>query len=132
MGGAPAKVSGRGASVCHQDGRTVFDTVSAELVWANGVAMQWSATLASSYGGQFEVLHCVNAAIRMAWTHAWLFKEVDSPTQGWEVYATRQQFFNDEGNRARGRCDQARGPGAGSSRARCWPRHRYTTRSQIS
>ena len=97
VGGAPAKVSGRGAIRLHQDGRTVFDTVSAELVWANGVALQWSATLASSYGGQFEVLHCVNAAIRMAWTHAWLFKEVDSPTQGWEVYATRQQFFNDEG-----------------------------------
>jgi len=97
LGSTPAKVSGRGAIRLHQDGRTVFDTVSAELVWANGVVMQWSATLASSYGGQFEVLHCVNAAIRMAWTHAWLFKEVDSPTQGWEVYATRQQFFNDEG-----------------------------------
>jgi predicted dehydrogenase len=97
MGSGPARVSGRGSIRLHQDGRTVYDTVSAEMVWANGVAMQWSATLASSYGGQFETLHCVNAAIRTAWTHAWLFKEVDSPTQGWEVYATRQQFFNDEG-----------------------------------
>ena len=97
MGSAPARVNGRGSIRLHQDGRTIFDTVSAELVWANGVAMQWGATLASSYGGQFETLHCVNAAIRLAWTHAWLFKEVDSPTQGWEVYATRQQFFNDEG-----------------------------------
>lgn len=97
LGSSPVRVSGRGAVRLYQDGRTVYDTVSAELVWANGVTMQWSATLASSYGGQFEVLHCVNAAIRLAWTHAWLFKEVDSPTQGWEVYATRQQFFNDEG-----------------------------------
>jgi predicted dehydrogenase len=97
LGSAPARVSGRGAIRLHQDGRTVFDTVSAELIWANGVTMQWSATLASSYGGQYEVLHCVNAAIRLAWTHAWLFKEVDSPTQGWEVYATRRQFFDDEG-----------------------------------
>lgn len=97
LGGTPARVSGRGAVRLHQDGRTIFDTVSAELVWPSGIAMQWSATLASSYGGQFEVLHCVNAAIRTAWTHAWLFKEVDSPTQGWEVYATRQQFFNEEG-----------------------------------
>ncbi|HEX9892924.1 MAG TPA: hypothetical protein VGA78_03325, partial [Gemmatimonadales bacterium] len=97
LNGLPARISGRGAIRLHDDGRIVFDTVGAELVWANGVALQWSATLASSYGGQFEVLHYVNAAIRLAWTHAWLFKEVDSPTQGWEVYATRQQFYNDEG-----------------------------------
>ena len=26
-----------------------------------------------------------------------MFKESDAPTQGWEVYANRQQFHNDEG-----------------------------------
>jgi hypothetical protein len=26
-----------------------------------------------------------------------LFKEPDAPTQGWEVYATRQQIFDEEG-----------------------------------
>jgi predicted dehydrogenase len=97
LAGLPARVSGRGSIRLHQDGRTVFDTVSAELTWPSGVTLQWGATLASSYGGQFEVLHCVNAAIRLAWTGAWLFKEVDAPTQGWEVYATKQQSFNDEG-----------------------------------
>ena len=97
QGGLPARVTGRGSIRLHGDGRTVFDTVGAELVWSNGVAMQWSATLASSYGGQFEVFHHVNAAMRLAGTQAWLFKEVDSPQQGWEVYATKQQFFSDEG-----------------------------------
>jgi predicted dehydrogenase len=97
LGGLPSRITGRGAIRLHQDGRTVPDTVAAEMVWPNGVALQWSATLASSYGGQFELLHCVNATIRLAGTHAWLFKEVDSPTQGWEVYATRQQFYQDEG-----------------------------------
>ena len=97
LGGQPARITGRGTIRLHDDGRQVPDTVAAEMVWANGVALQWSATLASSYGGQYELLHSVNAAIRLAWTHAWLFKEVDSPTQGWEVYATRQQFYNDEG-----------------------------------
>jgi predicted dehydrogenase len=97
LGGPPVRASGRGTLRLHQDGRTVYDTVHAGLAWENGVTMQWSATLASSFGGQFETLHCVNAAIRLAWTHAWLFKEVDSPTQGWEVYATKQQFFNEEG-----------------------------------
>ena len=97
LGGLPARVSGRGSIRLHNDGRTVLDTVSADLVWASGVAMQWSATLASSYGGQFEVFHHVNAAMRLGWTQAWLFKEVDSPQQGWEVYATKQQVFNEEG-----------------------------------
>jgi hypothetical protein len=26
-----------------------------------------------------------------------MFKEADAPTQGWEVYANREQFHNDEG-----------------------------------
>jgi predicted dehydrogenase len=93
----PKQVIGAGAIRLHHDGRKVPDTVQATLLWPNGVAMQWQATLANSFGGQYEVIHCVNAAIKTAWTHAWLFKETDSPTQGWEVYATRQQQFNDEG-----------------------------------
>lgn len=96
-GRLPARISGHGAIRLHDDGRTVPDTALATLAWEDGVAMQWQATLASSFGGQYEVLHAENAAIKTAWTHAWLFKEVDSPTQGWEVYATRQQIGNDEG-----------------------------------
>ena len=38
-----------------------------------------------------------NASIKLAWTAGWMFKEADAPTQGWEVYANRQQYFNDEG-----------------------------------
>ena len=97
MGSLPVRISGMGALRFHRDGRTVPDTVHADLVWDNGVTMHWQATLANSFGGQFEAIHATNAAIRLAWTHAWLFKEVDAPTQGWEVYATRQQFHNDEG-----------------------------------
>ncbi|HET9513524.1 MAG TPA: Gfo/Idh/MocA family oxidoreductase [Gemmatimonadales bacterium] len=97
LGKLPARITGRGSIRLHQDGRTIADTVAAEMVWPDGVTLQWSATLASSFAGQYEVLHAVNASIRLAGTHAWLFKEVDSPTQGWEVYATRQQFFRDEG-----------------------------------
>jgi hypothetical protein len=59
--------------------------------------MTYDATLANSYGGAFETLFGTNAAIKIAETHAWMFKEADAPTQGWEVYANRQQFHNDEG-----------------------------------
>ncbi|MBS1240978.1 MAG: hypothetical protein H6R40_405, partial [Gemmatimonadetes bacterium] len=97
MGRLPSRITGAGALRFHKDGRTVPDTVHADLTWDDGVNLHWQATLANSYGGQYETMHATNAAIKLAWTHAWLFKEPDAPTQGWEVYATRQQFFNDEG-----------------------------------
>ena len=35
--------------------------------------------------------------IKMAETFGWLFKEADAPTQGWEVYASREKFHSEEG-----------------------------------
>ena len=96
-GSYPTRAIGRGGVRHHKDGRTVADTIDLDLIWADGVVMRYSATLANSYGGQFEVVNGVNGSIRLAWTHGWLFKEADAPTQGWEVYATRQQIFDQEG-----------------------------------
>jgi predicted dehydrogenase len=93
----PVRVSGRGAIRLHDDGRTVPDTIWFDLLWEDGVPLRYQASLATSYGGQYEVLHGTNATLRLAWTHGWMFKEPDAPTQGWEVYATRQQFHADEG-----------------------------------
>lgn len=93
----PVRVSGRGGIRLHRDGREVADTIAVDLEWADGIVMRYDATLANSFGGQYEVFHGVNGAIKLAWSHGWLFKEVDAPTQGWEVYATRQQFFRDDG-----------------------------------
>lgn len=96
-GSYPSRAVGRGSVRHHKDGRTVADTIDLDLIWADGVVMRYSASLANSYGGQFEVVNGVNGSIRLAWTHGWLFKEADAPTQGWEVYATRQQIFDQEG-----------------------------------
>jgi len=93
----PVRAEGRGAIRLHRDGRDVPDTVELDLTWEDGVVLRYGATLANSYGGQYELFHGVNGAIRLGWTHGWLFKEADAPTQGWEVYATRQQFFGEEG-----------------------------------
>lgn len=96
-GAYPSQITGRGAVRLHKDGRTVADTIEVDLKWNDGVGMRYDATLANSYGGTFEVAHGINGSIRFAWSHAWLFKEADAPTQGWEVYATRQQVINQEG-----------------------------------
>lgn len=93
----PVSVRGTGSIRLHDDGREVADTVNCQLTFKNGVVMDYDATLANSFGARFETLFGTNAAIKLAETHAWMFKEADAPTQGWEVYANRQQFHNDEG-----------------------------------
>lgn len=93
----PVAVRGGGFIALHKDGRTIDDTIHCSLEWEKGPALQYSATLANSYEDSYEVLYGTNAAIKLAWSHGWMFKEADAPTQGWEVYANRQQFFKDEG-----------------------------------
>jgi predicted dehydrogenase len=96
-GAYPVRVQGRGAIRLHDDGRKVADSIELDLVWADGLGLRYGATLASSYGGTHEEFVGAQGTIRLAWSHGWLFKEADAPTQGWEVYATRQQAFGDEG-----------------------------------
>lgn len=93
----PVRVTGRGAVRANKDGRTVADTISLLLEFDDGAVLQYGATIGNSYEGAYEVFYGTNAAIKLAWTHGWMFKESDAPTQGWEVYANRQQFHNDEG-----------------------------------
>lgn len=93
----PASVRGTGSIRFYKDGREVHDTVHADLSFADGVLLSWDATLANSFQGKHEIFCGSNAAIKLAWTAGWMFKEADAPQQGWEVYANRQQFHNDEG-----------------------------------
>lgn len=99
----PVAVRGSGAIRLHNDGRTVHDTVHCDLTWpddagrAGAARLQYMATLGNTYERTHEVFHGSNAAIKLAWNAGWMFKEADAPTQGWEVYANRQQFHNDEG-----------------------------------
>jgi len=93
----PTSIRGSGGIRFHQDGRDVADTVRLELDFPDGSVLQYGATLANSFEGRYELFCGSNASIKLAWSHGWMFKEADAPTQGWEVYANRQQFHNDEG-----------------------------------
>jgi len=107
LGKYPTAVRGMGGIRLHADGREVADTIQCEFTLpapgttgvggGAGPVFSYSATLANSYDGKYEVFYGTNAAIKLAWSHGWMFKEADAPTQGWEVYANRQQFHNDEG-----------------------------------
>lgn len=96
-GRPPVSITGGGTIRLHSDGRDLDDTVVLTALWNDGVAMQYHATLANSHGGEYELIHGTNAALRLAGTHGWMFKEADAATQGWEVYATRQQFHGEDG-----------------------------------
>ena len=93
----PVSVQGQGSVRLHDDGRTVHDTITCTLTLDRGEPITCNATLANSFEGTHEQLRGTNAAIKLAETHGWMFKEADAPTQGWEVYANRQQFHHDAG-----------------------------------
>ncbi len=93
----PVRVSGFGSVRAWKDDRAVADTIALNLGFDDGTTLQYGATLGNSYEGTAEYFYGTNAAIKLAWSHGWMFKESDAPTQGWEVYANRQQFHNDEG-----------------------------------
>ncbi|MEQ8850362.1 MAG: Gfo/Idh/MocA family oxidoreductase [Phycisphaerales bacterium] len=93
----PVAVRGWGSVRLHRDGREIPDTINCILEFDDGTVLDYAATLANSYEDKYEVFYGTNAAIKLAWSHGWMFKEADAPTQGWEVYANRQQFHNAEG-----------------------------------
>lgn len=97
VGSYPTSVRGRGGVRYYKDGREIADTVACDLSFDDGAQLVWQGTLCNSYQGTFEQLAGSMAAIKLAWTAGWMFKEADSATQGWEVYANRQSFHNDEG-----------------------------------
>jgi predicted dehydrogenase len=93
----PLQVQGHGSVLVHDDGREVADTVNCQLQFPGEVWFTFEGTLGNSFQGTHEQLIGTMGSIRMAGTHGWMFKESDAPTQGWEVYASRQKFHNEEG-----------------------------------
>ncbi len=93
----PTSVRATGGVLTWDDGREVDDTVHVEFMFENGARFDWDASLGTSYEGQYELLMGTMGTVKLAWSHGWMFKEADAATQGWEVYANRQQFHNDEG-----------------------------------
>jgi predicted dehydrogenase len=97
LGAYPTRVSGFGSIQLHQDGRELPDTVHCQFEFPGGKVLQYEASLANSFDSDFELISGTQGAIKLAWTRGWLFKEADAPTQGWEVYANRQSFANEQG-----------------------------------
>ena len=93
----PTAVTGFGSVMFWKDGRDVPDTVQTVLEFPGGVQMIYDATLASSFDGEYEMLYGSDATVMMREAKAWMFKEVDSPLLGWEVYAPKMTFYKETG-----------------------------------
>jgi len=97
MNQRPVAVSGFHSLIKWKDGRDVPDTVQAMVEYPGEVRLAYDATLANSFDADYEMLYGTYAAVMMRDTKAWMFKEVDSPLLGWEVYAKKEQFYNETG-----------------------------------
>jgi predicted dehydrogenase len=99
LNGFPLSVTGFGfgSTIFWKDGREVADTVQAMIEYPNGVNLIYDCTLANSFDSDYEMYYGSDAAVMMRENKAWMFKEVDSPLLGWEVYARKDSFYKETG-----------------------------------
>ncbi|MHB8520132.1 MAG: Gfo/Idh/MocA family oxidoreductase [Limisphaerales bacterium] len=93
----PVAVTGFGSLINWQDGRDVADTVKAIFEYPNGVNFSYDCTLANSFDNESEMFYGTDCTIMWRDRRAWMFKEVDSPLLGWEVYAKKETFYKESG-----------------------------------
>jgi predicted dehydrogenase len=79
------------------DGRQVPDTVRAMIEYPGHIYLDYDATLANSFDGNYEMFYGSDAAVLIRDNKAWLFKETDAPLLGWEVYARKDKFYEETG-----------------------------------
>lgn len=79
------------------DGRDVPDTIQTVIEYPGGIHFVYDCTLANSFDSEYEMFYGSDAAVMLRGNRAWLFKEVDSPLLGWEVYARKDRFGDETG-----------------------------------
>jgi predicted dehydrogenase len=97
MGERPLSVTGFGSVLFWKDGRQVPDTIQAIVEFPGGVNLIYDATLANSFDAEYEMYYGSDAAVMLRESKAWMFKEVDAPLLGWEVYANKDTFYKETG-----------------------------------
>jgi len=94
----PRAVTGFGQIMAWDDGRSVPDTIQAVFEFPSGLHLTYNATLSSSFDDAYEIFHGTDSTIIFRDRgKAWMFKEVDAPLLGWEVYARKDKFYKETG-----------------------------------
>ena len=97
LGQLPSSVSGFGAIAFWDDGREVHDTIQSIFRFPAGQHMMYDATLVSGFDAKYDLLFGSDSTIILRDEKAWMFKEVDAPMLGWEVYARKDRFYKETG-----------------------------------
>lgn len=97
IGARPKAVTGFGGIMFWNDGRTVKDTIQAMIEYPGGENMMYDASLVSGFDASYDLLFGNDATIILRDEKAWMFKEVDAPMLGWEVYARKDKFYKETG-----------------------------------
>jgi predicted dehydrogenase len=97
MNRRPVAVSGFGSTILWNDGRDVPDTTLSVIEYTRGAKMVYDATLANSFDSEYDLFYGTDATVMLRDRRGWMFKEVDSPLLGWEVYARKETFFKEVG-----------------------------------
>jgi predicted dehydrogenase len=97
LNAAPVSVTGCGANLLWKDDRDVADTAQLLVEFSGGARLIYDVTLANSFDADYEMFYGSDAAVMIRERKAWMFKEVDSPLLGWEVYASKDTFFKESG-----------------------------------
>jgi predicted dehydrogenase len=92
----PTTVTGFGG-VYYWEGRDVADTAQAVFDFPGGERLFYDATLVSSFDAMYDSFYGSDSTIILRDQKAWMFKEVDAPLLGWEVYARKDKFYKETG-----------------------------------
>jgi len=93
----PVAVTGFGSTMLWRDGRELPDTSQLVVEYGNGVRLVQTCTLANSFEGEYEVYYGTDGTVTFLGSKSWLFKEADAPLLGWEVYARKDSFYQENG-----------------------------------
>jgi predicted dehydrogenase len=93
----PKAVSGFGNKMLWDDGRDIPDTIQAIFEYPSGANFIYDASLATGFDADNELYYGTDATIMIRDNKAWMFKEVEAPLLGWEVYARKDQFYKETG-----------------------------------
>lgn len=98
MDSKPIAVTGFGSTILwNNDDRDVPDTVEAIYEFPKGALLNCEVTLANSFDAEYEMIYGTDATVMLRGNKAWMFKEVDAPLLGWEVYARKDTFYQETG-----------------------------------
>ncbi len=93
----PVSATGFGSIMAWNDGRDTPDTVQCIIEYPDSIRMVFTSTLASSFSNEYTLFQGSASSLALREGRGWMIKEADSPLLGWEVYARKEQVF-DEAN----------------------------------